>query len=218
MWALFTEPANAWFAVALTIMVMLGILELLNLFIGGLSDWLDQLLPESLFDHASAEIPLDVDAPGAFVQFLAWLYIGRVPILMWLVVFLAVYGITGFIVQKIYYAVFSHYLASWLAGITVFFLVLPIVRYVSKGLYQVLPNDFTTAVHSDSFVGSIAHIVIGEARQGSPAQAKLKDQFGQIHYVMVEPDKEEVFIQGSEVLLVSKQGDIFKVIAKDQIQ
>ncbi len=215
MWALLTEPANLWFSVALMMMAMLGILEVINLLIGGISDWLDQLLPESLIEHNTPEIHLDTTSAGAFVQFLAWLYIGRVPVLMWLVVFLATYGVSGFIAQNLWYTVFTKYLPAWLAGVAIFFLVLPIVRYVSMGLYQVLPKDFTTAVHSDALVGLAAQIVIGEARQGYPAQAKLKDQFGQTHYVMVEPDQNQTLPQGCDILLVSREGTIFKAIIKD---
>lgn len=216
MWELLTQPANLWFAVALTIMVMLGILELLSLIIGGLSSWFDQMLPESLLDH-SLELDLDAASAGAVIQFLAWLYIGRVPVLMWFVVFLATYGVTGIISQSIWFAFSGEYLTAWLAGILVLFLALPIVRFVSMALYRVLPKDFTTAIHSDTFVGLAAQIVLGEARQGYPAQAKLKDQFGQIHYVMVEPDQDQTLLQGCEVLLVSKQGTVFKAIRKDDL-
>ncbi|OUY05971.1 YqiJ family protein [Acinetobacter populi] len=217
MWEFITQPANLWFSVALTIMLMLGILEIINLFVGGISDWLDQLLPESLADHAIPDIHLDATSTGAFVQFLTWLYIGRVPVLMWLVVFLASYGVAGLILQHIWLVIFNQYLVAWLAGIVVFFLVLPIVRYVSMGLYRILPKDFTTAIYSDELIGSVAQIVIGEARQGYPAQAKLKDQFGQTHYIMVEPDQDQVLKQGHEILLVSKHNTIFKAILKDQV-
>lgn len=216
MWALLTQPENIYFAVALAIMVMLGLLEIINLFVGGVSDWMDQLLPESLTEPSTPELHIDAASAGVWVQFLAWLYIGRVPILMWLVVFLATYGMSGFVLQKIYFAIFTAYLPASLAGAAVFFLVLPIVRYVSMGLYKVLPKDFSTAVHSDSLIGREAQIVLGEARQGYPAQAKLKDEFGQTHYVMVEPDAEQYFPQGSIILLVARESTTYKAILQTQ--
>lgn len=214
MWTLFTQPENISFAVALSIMLMLGILELINLIVGGVSDWLDQLLPESLLDHGA---DLDVDASGAFVSFLAWLYVGRVPVLMWLVVFLAVFGITGLVLQNIWFGLTDGYLSAGLASIVVLILALPLVRLVSQILYRVLPKDETTAIHSDTLVGMAAQIILGEARQGYPAQAKLTDQFGQVHYIMIEPDQDQILAQGSEVLLVSKHGTIFKAIQKDSV-
>lgn len=212
MWQLFTQPENLWFAVALAIMLMLGILEVINLMVGGVSDWLDQLLPESLLESSP---DIDLDASGAFVSFLAWLYVGRVPVLMWLVVFLAVYGVTGLVLQSLWFSFSGQYLSAGLAGLIVLILALPLVRISSQLLYKVLPKDETTAIHSDTLVGLAAEIVLGEARQGYPAQAKLQDQFGQVHYVMVEPDQNEILTQGSKVLLVSKQGTIFKAIVQD---
>ena len=78
---------------------------------------------------------------------------------------------------------------------------------------KVMPKDETSAVSHNSFIGRVATVVIGTAKQGEPAQAKLLDQFGRTHYVMVEPD-----IQGEEltaptaVLLVSLEGSVFRGI------
>ena len=215
MWDLLIQPENLWFTVALAVMLMLGILEVISLLVGGVTDWLDQLLPHSLMDHSSPELPLDAHSGSVLIECLAWLYLGRVPVLMWLVVFLASYGIAGLMAQNIWQMMFNQYLPAWLAGIAVFFMVLPIVRYIAMGLYRILPKDFTTAISSDSLVGSAAHIILGEARQGYPAQAKLKDSFGQTHYVMVEPDMAQILPQGSEILLVSKNGTVFKAILKE---
>lgn len=211
MWTLLTQPENISFSVALMIMLMLGLLEIINLLIGGVSDWLDQLLPESLLENSAH---LELDASGAFVSFLAWLYVGRVPVLMWLVVFLAVFGITGLVLQHLWFGFAGQYFDVWLASGVVFILSLPLVRVASQGLYQILPKDETTAIHSDSLVGLSAEMILGDAKTGYPAQAKLKDQFGQVHYVMVEPDQDEILKQGSYVLLVSKDGTTFKAISK----
>ena len=50
-------------------------------------------------------------------------------------------------------------------------------------------------------------------RHGEPAQAKLRDEHGQTHYVMVEPgDPFETFVQGTPVLLVQKNGARFAAV------
>jgi hypothetical protein len=55
---------------------------------------------------------------------------------------------------------------------------------------------------------------MGVAREGKPAQAKLKDQHGQTHYLLVVPDNpEEHFEQGNKTIIVSQSGSIFRVIA-----
>ena len=55
-------------------------------------------------------------------------------------------------------------------------------------------------------------ITIGQAAAGSPAEARFSDEFGTTHYVMVEPDGEETFSQGDQVLLVAERGATFHVI------
>ena len=65
----------------------------------------------------------------------------------------------------------------------------------------------------ESLVGRVATITLGTAKHGHPAEAKVKDQHDQTHYLMVEPDAlEQEFAQGTKVLLVRKQGAVFYVI------
>jgi len=78
---------------------------------------------------------------------------------------------------------------------------------------HVLPRDESSAVSDQSFVGRSAIISAGHARRGMAAQARVKDQHGRTHYLMVEPDLEEQpLAEGSEVLLVSKPGSFYRGI------
>ena len=211
MWNLITAPENQIFGIALALMLLLGVLEVLSMLLGGASEWLDNLLPDSLADSAHAEVGLDA-ADGVVVRFLSWLYVGKVPVLMLLVVFLAVYGLAGYVFQTAFAAVFGAYLNGTPAAVAVWFLSLPLVRATAGGLYKILPKDETSAVSQDTLIGRVGVIVIGQARSGSPAQVRVKDGFGQTHYVMAEPDGEGVLKQGEAVLLVSLEGNTFKAI------
>jgi len=72
---------------------------------------------------------------------------------------------------------------------------------------RIMPRDETSAVSRDSLVGRVAVIVTGEAAHNSAAQARVRDEHGQVHYVMVEPDNAaDTFKQGSSVLLVRHAG------------
>ena len=79
-------------------------------------------------------------------------------------------------------------------------------------MYKIMPKDETTAVSQESLIGRIGTVVLGEARAGSAAQVRVKDVYGQQHYVMAEPDSDEVLKQGDAVLLVSLEGNTFKAI------
>ena len=66
---------------------------------------------------------------------------------------------------------------------------------------------------TETLVGRVAVIVTGEAKSGSAAQARVRDEHGQTHYIMVEPDTEsDVFAQGASVLLVRRAGATFFAI------
>ena len=189
MWNLINAPETEIFGIAIALMVLLGVLEVISMLAGGISDWLDNLLPDSLTETAHAEVGLDMA-----------------------VVFLAVYGLTGYLFQTAFATVFGSYLNGTLAAVIVWFLSLPLVRVTASGLYKIMPKDETTAVSQESLIGRVGTVVLGEARVGSAAQVRVKDAYGQQHYVMVEPDSEDVLKQGDAVLLVSLDGNTFKAI------
>nr|WP_231868026.1 MULTISPECIES: OB-fold-containig protein [Eikenella] len=143
---------------------MLGLLELLSLLAGGLTDWFDNLLPDSLVEaDLDGDLHGGIEGAGALVRFLDWLYVGRVPLMMLLVVFLAVFGLTGYVLQSVCAGLFGGYLNAWLAVAAALFLAaLPLVHFMTGGLYKIMPKDGTTAISQESL--------------------------GQQHYVMAEPD------------------------------
>ncbi len=114
------------------------------------------------------------------------------------------HGITGF------------YIPSLLAIIPAFFLALPCTRYLGLGLSKLMPKEETEAVSQKSFIGKVATIIRGDATQGLAAEAKVTDSHGTTHYLRVEPDNaDEKLSQGSEVLIVSAHGSIYRVIKND---
>ncbi len=81
--------------------VLLGLLELILLVLGGGSQGLlDQFLPDNLGSTKDVDIALDADQ-GWLNALLDWLFIGRVPLLVWLIIFLTLYSLSGFILQSI---------------------------------------------------------------------------------------------------------------------
>lgn len=211
MWELINHPSNVVFSIALSLMLFFGVIEIFSLFMGGISDWLDGLLPDNLAGDLHSEVGIDASG-GAFFKLLSWLYVGKIPILIWLTVFLAVYGGGGLMAQNVVHSMTGHYLPAVLAALGMLFVSMPVVRACAAGLYKVIPKDETTAINSEDLLGRVAEVILGEARVGSPAQAKVKDQYGQTHYIMVEPDGEDSLPQGSKVLLVSSHAIGFKAI------
>jgi membrane protein implicated in regulation of membrane protease activity len=151
-----------------------------------------------------------VDANADGPDLLAWLGVGRVPILMLLVVFLALFGMAGLAAQQIAAALKGAAMSPSLASAIAVVAALPLTGIGARGLARIMPQDETTAVGLDSLVGKRGTVTIGTARRGSPAQVRVRDVHGQAHYVMVEPhDAAHPLPEGATVLLARREGHIF---------
>lgn len=209
-----TAPQNLAFSVALVLMIGIAILEGITAIFGfALSGVLDSLLPDFDFDM---ELDVEAHSPNALSRFLSWLRFGKVPVLILLVIFLTGFGLIGLGIQSLTQNTMGFLWPGFVASIPVVFLTLPIVRILGGAIGFIMPKDETEAVSRDSFIGRIANITLGTAKVASPAEAKLKDQYGTVHYIMVEPDNaNDEFDKTTPVLVIKKEGHVFKVIKNE---
>jgi len=225
---LLTASGNAPFSIALAVMFGLLIFEIVSLVSGlGVNEIGDDIvagnvdfpeLPDSSIVEAG-EIPSGIEGSGApeggslLGRVLAWLYVGQVPLLVVLVVFLGVFGIFGLIGQTLLRQLTGFALPGLIAAPAILFAAMPLVRWTTGGLARILPKEESSAVRTQSFIGRTATVVGGTARSNLPSQAKVKDQFGTTHYVMVVPEEEDIVLDnGSLVLLVRVVGSRFTAI------
>ena len=146
---------------------------------------------------------------------LSLLGLGRLPLLLWLALFLMIFGVIGYAGQQFWQALTGSLASAWLAGPVAAAVSLPLTGAGSRLLARIMPQDETTAVAVDSLVGRFATIQTGTARPGSPARARVTDIHGHPHYVMVEPDNaDQILHEGEEILLVRREGETFKAISK----
>jgi hypothetical protein len=146
---------------------------------------------------------------------LSLLGLGRLPLLLWLALFLMIFGVIGYAGQQFWQALTGSLASAWLAGPVAAAVALPLTGTGSRLLARIMPQDETTAVAVDSLVGRFATIQTGTARPGSPARARVTDVHGHPHYVMVEPDNaDQILHEGEEILLVRREGETFKAISK----
>jgi hypothetical protein len=211
IWDLLTHPSNLIFSIALMLCLFIGVLEFILLLFGGSSSFLEQFLPDSLTDIDHADVSLE-QSENLFTQLLEWLYLGKVPLLIWLIIFLTLYALTGLIIQDLFFQFTEQYISAWIIAPASLFLAMPLVRYSAALIAKIIPKDETTAIQHDDLIGRTAHIILGEAKPNSPAQAKVKDQFGQTHYVLVEPEIDTVFHQGQDVILTQRTKIGFQAI------
>jgi|APAra7269097138_1048543.scaffolds.fasta_scaffold07779_3 hypothetical protein len=191
----FLAPENIVFSSALLLMLLIGVVQAI-----GLAGDID------------ADMHGDTDGDIGFADtLLAWAGIGRVPFLMWLVIFLALFGALGLGLQQLMTALTGGPGTNLLMVPLTAVAALPIAGGAARLVARILPGLETTAIERDDLVGLYAEISIGTARVGHPARARVTDPHGQPHQIMVEPDSaDQVFQTGESVLLVKREGDIFK--------
>jgi hypothetical protein len=180
------------FSLAAGLVVALAVLEVLAVLAGASAlHWAD-----SAVDHPDAP-----DGPTAAA--LGWLHIGRVPILIILVIFLTTFSVAGFVTQLAAKGATAHFMPPLLAAAVAGLAGVFAVRILGGLIGRMVPKDETTAVPDASLVGRIGTIVIGTATAGRPAEARIHDEHGTPHYVMVEPEaSDERFASGTSILLV----------------
>ncbi|OLL30951.1 hypothetical protein BTH42_14335 [Burkholderia sp. SRS-W-2-2016] len=205
-------PGQAPFVAALGLMIMIGIVEVVALLFGlSITEHAGNLLVSHFgIDHA--EVNADLNVVG---QFLSWLHLGRVPLLILLILFLLGFSVVGLLLQSLLYLLAGIQLPAALAIIAATFGSLPFIRFSGGVIARYLPPIESFAVSETDFVGLPAQIVTGEASVGNPAEARLRDRFGRTHYIRVEPDRaDQILARGTTVAIVSRvSGSLYRAVA-----
>lgn len=199
---------NLPFAIAFGLMVLALLLQLVGLGdfdFGGDVD-LDIDLDAADFDADAVEAP----SAGFGGAVLTLLGLGRVPLMVWLMVFLLLFTVIGMGIQLFAADLTGAPLYAWLAALFAGGASLPATAVIVRPLGRLLPQDETSAVGLQSLVGRRGHVTDGTARRGSPARTRVRDRYGHAHYVMLEPHEDASEIpQGDEVLIVRRDGQTF---------
>lgn len=193
MLAQLLSPGYVVFATAFVLMIGIGLVEAVGLGIGH-------------FDAGLAE------ADGA--SLLDWLGLGRgLPILVWLTAFLACFTVAGLAIQQLAEALLGAPLHWIIAVPGALALGLIANGFFSGVVAAIMPEYESTVVASDELLRRRATVLEGTARRGAPARAKVIDQHGQAHYVMVEPHDDATVVPAGETgMLVRRQGPLFYLL------
>jgi len=176
----------------LGIAILEGIMSLIGL---ALSDMIDSFIPD---------LDLSEDV-FALSKFFSWIKIKQVPIIILFVILLTVFSLLGLFSQYILFSIFNSLLSQWILFLPVFLTSLVFLRIIAVFLAKKFPKDNTSSISKNDLIGHIATITLGTAVKGSPAEAKAKDKYGQMHYLMIEPENEGCeFTYGQSVLILGK--------------
>jgi hypothetical protein len=186
------SPAYLPFALSFVVMIGIGLIEAIGLGLG--------------------QLDLDADAaPDSGSGLLDWLGLGNdVPLLIWLTSLLGCFTIAGIALQQTAAAMGGAPLPAGLASAGALVAGLLLNTLAAHGLARVMPSFETTVISTDDLLRRRGTILEGAARRGSPARAKVVDQHGQAHFVMVEPHEDsDVIRAGETALLVRREGQLF---------
>ncbi|MEP5758192.1 MAG: YqiJ family protein [Litoreibacter sp.] len=228
MYELLLSPHSMPFSVALAVVAVLFLLEILSALLGGSilgagADGPDvdidldldfDLSADIDFDAPEVEMPdIDSDIAGTPSGLWGWLGARDVPFLIWLVSFLTMFGLSGLIIQSIAGEILGTPLYASLAMVVAFAPSLYLTKIIAGAVAAIMPRTETSALKTRFLGGHQGVITQGTSARGKPAEAKIKDRHGNIHYVRVEPlDDDAIFPEGSDVRLIRKRGNKFYVI------
>lgn len=195
------EDYNLPFAIAMGLMFLLLVLQVI-----GVGD----LGADAEFDADAGADPTSAGIGGAITTLLG---LGKVPLFVWLIVFLLAFAVIGISVQAFAADLTGSPLYAWLAALIAGGSSIPATALLVRPVGRLLPQDETSVVGLDSLVGRRGQVTEGRAEKGSPARARVRDRHGHAHYVMVEPHEDASVINaGDNVLLVRREGQTFFVV------
>lgn len=195
MLEILTAPETILFSAALVLMMAIGAIEAIGLGASG----------------------FDLDfGPDLDHGVLGWLGVGKVPLLVLLVAFLAAFGMIGLVGQQLVNTITGAPLPALIAGPAAAIAALPVTGLLGRLLARIMPHDETTAYEVEDLVGHRGTVTVGRAAAGSPARVRVIDPHGQPHHLLVEPnDPTTSFEEGDTVLLVRREGSSFRAILHD---
>ena len=203
--AFILSDANLWFSTAIAIVLVVFSIEFLGMFFG--ASFL------GVFDDFDTDGFSASGADSSLSSLVNWLCLDKLPFMIWLIIFLTFFGLTGLIFNATSQVAWSSLLPRVLSVPLAIIIALPLTARFGLRLAQLLPKDESSALSAADFIGVTATITAGKAQRNNPAEAKFIDQHQQPHYVLVEPiDEHDIFVRGDTVILVEKTSGCWRAM------
>ena len=187
---LLTGAGLAPFTLALAILGLLLLVEVLAALAGGslLSLGGDGGLDADGDPDLGTDAP-DSDATGAAEGdgLAALLGLAHAPMLVWLAAFLIGFALSGLLVQWVADGLLGDPLPAALAAIPALAAGLAFARMFAGAFARLLPRHETTALEHRQLARTRGVITQGTASRGRPAEVRVRDRHGNIHYLRAEP-------------------------------
>lgn len=181
------------FSIAILVFLGLFTIELLLITIGvGLSEAAGTVLPDTDMDG-------DISFLGHAISFVGF---GKVPTTIVLMIIFAVFGVAGTVLQTTWNGLFGFVLPAGIAMVPTTLITLGLTRASTSLIARFMPSVTTSAVSERSLIGRVATITYGIATNKNPAEAEVRDEHGQPHYIQIKAcEEDEGFKEGDSVYL-----------------
>jgi hypothetical protein len=190
------------FAIAAAMIVILGTVEVVAMLVGA-----------SLSETLGIAVDFGHPSDNGVVNAISWINLGGVPLLIFLLLLLGAFSITGFLIQDVARLIAAPLPAS-IASAGALVVSIPLVRASSRFIARIIPKDESYAVGLGDLVGRVGEVVIGPLDQGPPGRVSVADVHGNRHFVWaVAAPSSEPLPQGALVLLVDRLGSRFVAVA-----
>jgi membrane protein implicated in regulation of membrane protease activity len=192
------------FAIAAAMIVIVGSIEIISMLVGA-----------SLSEMLGTNIDFGHPSDNGVINAISWINVGGVPLLIFLLLMLGAFSITGFLIQDIARLVAGP-LPATLASVGAVVVSVPLVRVTSRAIARVIPKDESYAVGLGDLVGRVGEVVIGPLDQGPPGRISVADIHGNRHFVWaVAAPSSPPLPQGTMVLLVDRVDTRFVAVKAD---
>lgn len=196
------------FAIAAAMILIVGSIEVVSMLVGA-----------SLSEMLGTNIEFGHPSDNGVLNAISWINVGGVPLLIFLLLLLGAFSITGFLIQDIARMVAGP-LPATVASVGAVAVSVPLVRAASRTIARVIPRDESYAVGLGDLVGRVGEVVVGPLDQGPPGRVSVADIHGNRHFVWaVAAPSSSPLPQGTMVLLVDRDGTRFVAVkAEDELK
>lgn len=128
----------------------------------------------------------------------------KFPKFLLLIFLLLNFACAGYILQFALHTQHGYFPAAYYVLLPAFIVALFLTTFMSHCLNQILPAPQDSPQNSD-LLGHLATISSNNAKPSFAAQARVRNQFGHLHYVPVEPEFGELEIHTAVILIRMKR-------------
>lgn len=152
---------------------------------------------------ADAQADTEPDTGAGDVGALAWLGLGKVPFMIWLAALLLGFGGAGLIVQTVWSNILGFALPLVLIVPAAIAVGVWFTKTFSAVFAALLPKTESTSLSTRRYGGHKGVVTQGTAERGRPAEVKLIDRHGNLHYLRAEPAHDDHRIPaGTDVIIL----------------